>query len=127
VNLALLLVLRNAKDYPALLHAAERYLYIDPANASVHDMLGVAELETGQPDKALVELDRALSLGHPRPGQVHVVRTRALLALHQRRAAERAGASAVSADAALKTQVDALLMPAPKAAAGVVGARAAEP
>jgi tetratricopeptide (TPR) repeat protein len=129
VNLALLMVLRSAKDYPALLRAADRYLYIDPANPSVHDMLGTAELETGAPDKALVELDRALALGYPRPGQVHLTRTRALLALGKRRAAERAGASAVSADASLKSQVDALLMPAPKSAPpAVVGAaRAAEP
>ena len=117
IQLALMSVLHDDKAYAELERAGERDLYIDPEQPRVHYLLGDAYLENGKPDRALVELDRALSLGHPRPGQVQLARVRALLALGKRRDAERAADAAVSADSKLAAKVATLLgRPAPGAA-----------
>jgi tetratricopeptide (TPR) repeat protein len=111
VHLALLVVLDKAKAFDALALAGERDLYIDPEEPRVHRLLGGAYVETGKPDAGLLELDRALELKHPRPGEIQLLRTRALLALGKRKDAEQAAAAAVTADPKLKDKAAALLDP----------------
>ena len=62
---------------PSWCKPASAALYIDPGQSRVHRLLGEGYLETGTPTAALVELDRALSLGHTQLGPVQLPRARA--------------------------------------------------
>jgi hypothetical protein len=104
-------LLDKAKAYDALALAGDVDLYIDPEEPRVHRLLGGAYVETGKLEAGLTELDRALELGHPRPGEVQLLRARALLALGKRKDAELAAEAAVSADPKLKDKAAALMQP----------------
>jgi tetratricopeptide (TPR) repeat protein len=117
VHLALLTVLQKLKAFPELVQAGERALFIDPSQPRVHRMLGEGYLETGKPEQALTELDRALALGYKRVGPLQIARARALLALGKRVEAQHAVEAAISADPKLKPDSDALLRPPPSAPA----------
>jgi tetratricopeptide (TPR) repeat protein len=81
LQLAWITALREAKDYAGLRTAAESALYLMPAQPDVHLALGEGLLAAGEPAAALIELDRALSLGHKRPDEVGRARAQALQAI----------------------------------------------
>lgn len=81
LQLAWIAALREAKSYAELRVAAERALYLIPAQPDVHLALGQGLIATGDPAAALVEIDRAESLGHKRPDEVSRIRAQARAAL----------------------------------------------
>jgi len=86
--------------------AGEAAMYIDPANASLHWHLGRGYFMTGKHAPALVELDRALALGHPEVGGIQLTRARVLLALGKRPQARAAAQAAVDAEPELREETD---------------------
>jgi tetratricopeptide (TPR) repeat protein len=109
LHLALLGALADDKRYPELLEAAERAVYLAPDSAEVHRYWGEALLHTGEPKKAMVELDRALELGHRRPARVHALRVRALLLLRKQGPAQKALEEAVKLEPGLRGELEALI------------------
>jgi predicted Zn-dependent protease len=93
------------------MRAAERAVYVDPENPQLHRLYGEGALGSGEPALALRELDRALALGHKRPGEVQLSRARALRTLGRKQDAARAVADAIAADPKLADQGKALLTP----------------
>jgi len=118
VHLALMAALHQAKAYAELVRAGERALYLDPGEPRVHRLLGVAYLETGKAAPALLELDRAVALSEKPPGELQLLRARALLALGKPKEAKQAGAQAVASKPELKPRVDALFEKAAGAGEG---------
>ena len=64
-------VLAGRGEWQALAQLGEDTLFVHPASPEVHQLLGRGYLGSGRAARALVEFDRALSLGHPRAGKVH--------------------------------------------------------
>jgi tetratricopeptide (TPR) repeat protein len=81
MQLALIAALREDKDFAALRKAAENAMFLVPGHPDVHLALGEGLLAAGQAKAALVELDRALELGHSRREAVEAARAEALRAL----------------------------------------------
>jgi hypothetical protein len=81
LQLALIAALREDKDLLALRKAAENAIFVVPGHPDVHLALGEGLLASGQAKAALVELDRALALGHSRTQAVEAARAEALRAL----------------------------------------------
>jgi tetratricopeptide (TPR) repeat protein len=81
VQLAYIAALREDKDFAALKQAAENAMFLVPGHPDVHLALGEGLLAAGQAKAALVELDRALALGHSRQEAVAAARAEALRAL----------------------------------------------
>lgn len=77
-QLGLIAALREDKDFPALRQAAENAMFLVPANPDVHYALGQGLLAAGLAKDALVELDRALELGHAQQENVQAARAEAL-------------------------------------------------
>ena len=109
VHLSLMLVLREEGEYAELVRAGETALFIDPENPETHRLLGLGYLHRDKPDRALFELDRALALGHRKPGKIHLERARAFHRARQNTKARRAAKRAVKLDPKLQKQADALL------------------
>jgi tetratricopeptide (TPR) repeat protein len=78
MHLALIAALREDQDYPALRKAAESALYLIPGHPDVHLALGEGLLAAGLAKEALVELDRALALGHAKKAELKALRDKAL-------------------------------------------------
>jgi cellulose synthase operon protein C len=108
-HMGLLGALFADKAYPELMRAGERAVFVDPENPQLHRLYGEGALGSGEPALALRELDRALALGHKRPGSVQLSRARALLALGRKPDATRAVAEAIAADPKLADEGKALL------------------
>ncbi len=106
VHFALLTTLAKAKDWAEVERVGDNALYIDPENSQVHRLLGEALIERGKPARALGELDQALTLGHPKPGVVELLRARALWLLGRKGAARKAADRALKHDAELRERVD---------------------
>jgi tetratricopeptide (TPR) repeat protein len=85
LQLALLIALRDAGDLPGLRAAAERALFVTPHSPDVHFALGQGLFATGEPKRALVELDRALALGHKRRDDIERLRAEIQRALSRKR------------------------------------------
>lgn len=84
MQLALIAALREEGDLPALRQAAENAMFVVPGHPDVHYALGEGLLAAGQAKAALVELDRALALGHSDRAAVQATRGKALSALGKR-------------------------------------------
>jgi tetratricopeptide (TPR) repeat protein len=110
-HLTLLALYADQKNWKAALAVGQRALFIEPASADLHRLLGRAELESGQPARALATLDQALRLAPARPGPVQLLRARALLALKRSGPARQAADAALAADPALKPEIDRLSIP----------------
>lgn len=93
--------LADRKRWSEVIRYGERALFVDPENPEIHRLLGVAYLEKRQARKSLRELGQALLLGHPRPGELELLRARALLMKGERTAARRAADKARARDPAL--------------------------
>ena len=89
----------------------EAALFISPENPSVHLHLGQAYVETGAYERALTELERALTLGYSQPGLVRLARARAFLLKRQRGSALRELKLALVSDPTLKSKARALFTP----------------
>ncbi|MET0388174.1 MAG: tetratricopeptide repeat protein, partial [Polyangiales bacterium] len=111
LHVAYLSLLAKNKDWAAALQAGETALFIAPENAAVHLHLGQAYVETGAYTRGLVELDRALTLGHAQPGIVRLARARAFLRQRNREAALREVKLALLSDPSLRQRGRALLAP----------------
>jgi len=110
-HFALMTLLNKDKNWQELVRVGENALYVDPENPQVHRLLGEAYEYTDKPKLALRELDRSLSLGHPRPGKVQLLRARALTAMGERDRARKAAAAAVAADPSISDQAKRFLVP----------------
>ena len=110
-HMGLLGALFADKDYPALLRAGERALFVDPENPQLHRLYAEGALGTGNAALALLELDRALALGHKRPGEVQLSRAKALRALGRKQDASKAVAEALKLDPKLADQAKSILGP----------------
>jgi uncharacterized protein HemY len=73
--------------------------------------LGQALVETGAYERALTELERALTLGYSQPGLVRLARARAFLLKRQRGSALRELELALVSDPTLKAKARALFTP----------------
>lgn len=94
----LMVMLAERSRWADLARVGEGALFLDPHNAEVHRLLGLAYVETNRARDGLAELDVAL-LAHPeRPAAVHLARARTLMALRRRPDASRAAEEAVRAD-----------------------------
>jgi cellulose synthase operon protein C len=111
VHLALMAALQQQKAYADLVEAGERALYLDPSEPRIHSLLGEGYLETGKPEQAMIELDRARALFGNAPGSLHMLRARALAAVGKRKEAVRAAAEAIAADPKLKEAAELLIAP----------------
>lgn len=100
------------QDYYGTVHLLESVVDSGRAFADVHHLLGVSLSLLGQPQKALVELDRALEL-NPRYVEAHIHRGLVLNELNRTEEAEeafgRAGASLTEPTAGLPAPVAAQL------------------
>ena len=105
-HMALLSILARRGAWREVVPLGERTLYLHPASAELHRILGDAYRHTGEPALALPKYEQALRLHHLRPGEVHLARARVLLALAQRDKAREALAQAVLADPDLKAEAD---------------------
>jgi tetratricopeptide (TPR) repeat protein len=114
-HLALMAALLDAKEYARLTQLGERALLLDPENPEIHRLFAEGLARTGDPKRALRELDLATRLGHKRPARVLLVRARALAALGKRSEATRTAQDALKTDPSLATQAQDLLGPAPGA------------
>jgi len=111
VHAAYLALLRKQRAWSDMVLEGETALYIAPESPALHVSLGEAYIETGAYARGLVELDRALALGSDQPGQVRLLRARALLALKKRDAALRELKRAVASDPSLTGMARSLLAP----------------
>jgi tetratricopeptide (TPR) repeat protein len=107
-HLALLALYVEGKNWQAALELGARAKFVEPASAELHRLLGRAELESGQPARALTKLDQALRLAPPKPGAVQLLRARALLALKKPGPAREAADAALAADRALRPEIERL-------------------
>jgi tetratricopeptide (TPR) repeat protein len=82
------IVLLSEKRYSELMPYLDRARRIDPDSIAALATLGVVLIETGQPERGLVHLLRALEIKRDEPG-VHFGLARAYLALGDYAAAER--------------------------------------
>jgi tetratricopeptide (TPR) repeat protein len=89
LHIAYLAVLVRNKAWDDVIHEGETALFVAPEEPSVHFNLGQGYVEREAYARGLVELDRALALGYPKPGNVRLVRAKALLGLGRRAAALR--------------------------------------
>jgi tetratricopeptide (TPR) repeat protein len=108
MHVAYLAMLAKTGAWTDVVREGESALYITPENAAIHLHLGEAYLQTGAVQQGLVELGRALTLGYPKPGVVHLARARAFLALKDKRSAEKEIRSAIAQDPALSPSVQEL-------------------
>ncbi|HEY2735899.1 MAG TPA: hypothetical protein VGI70_18005, partial [Polyangiales bacterium] len=111
MHAAYLAMLAKLGMWSDVVREGETIMYIDPESPAPHLHLGEGYLETGAPERGLIELGRALSLGYPRPGVVHLARARAYLMLHDKPKAEAEIRSAVEQEPALAPKANALNAP----------------
>ncbi len=102
-------LLAKSDAWTDVVPAAETAMYLDPGNAALHWHLGRAYFMTGKHGLALVELDRALALGHPEVGGIQLTRARALLALGKRPQARAAAEAAIHAEPGLRSESERVL------------------
>ncbi len=88
------LLLAQQQRWPEVVREGESALYVATASAGLHHALGRAYVETGDPKRGLVELDRALMLGPARPAEIQHARAHALTLLGDAQAAQAAEANA---------------------------------
>ncbi len=100
----LMVILAERGDWDQLLRYGEMSVFVDPLRADSRRLLAEAYLHASRPADALAEADTALAAGIEHPGPVHLLRARALTALHRRRQAQEAAQQAVEADPALAEQ-----------------------
>jgi cellulose synthase operon protein C len=98
---SLLPLLAEKGRHADLVTYGEMALLVDPLHAGTHRWLAEGYLHSGQPKKALFELDSALLAAPEQPGPIHLARARALVALGRRGEAQRAADAAVAADPSL--------------------------
>ena len=77
IHLALLAALREDRDFPALRAAAESAMFLVPGHPDVHLALAEGLLAAGQGKEAMVELERAIKLGHSNPRALEELRDKA--------------------------------------------------
>jgi Tfp pilus assembly protein PilF len=65
-------------------------------------------VQSGAPERGLIELGRALSLGYTRPGVAHLARARAYLMLHDKPSAQSEIKRALAQDPSLAPKIEAL-------------------
>jgi predicted Zn-dependent protease len=111
MHAAYLAMLAKLGAWPDVVREGETDLYIDPENPALHLHLGEGYVQTGAPERGLVELSRALALGYTRPGVVHLALARAYLMLHDKAKAQSEIKNALSQDPSLAPKVDALSPP----------------
>jgi tetratricopeptide (TPR) repeat protein len=109
VHAAYLAMLVKSANWSDVVAEGETALYIDPENPAIHLHLGEAYVHTGDAQRGLIELNRALALGYAKPGVVHLARARAFLALRDEVDAKREIESALAQDPALLPKAEALL------------------
>jgi tetratricopeptide (TPR) repeat protein len=108
MHTAYLAMLAKIGAWPDVVREGEVGLFIDPENPALHLHLGEGYVQTGLPERGLVELGRALALGYARPGVVHLARARAYLMLRDKPKAQAEIKSALAQDASLAPKVEAL-------------------
>lgn len=108
-NAGLLDMLAQRQQWTDAVRVGEMGLFVDPARAETHRILGEAYVQTNHAREGLVELDQALRLHPEHPGRIHVGRVRALVALHRMPDARRAAEEATRAEPGLAGEVGALL------------------
>lgn len=108
-NDALLDMLYARERWTDIVPIGEMSLFVNPARAESHRILGEAYVRTNHAREGLVELDQALRLHPEHPGPIHVGRVRALLALHRNADARQAATAATQADPSLAGEVGTLL------------------
>jgi cellulose synthase operon protein C len=109
IHVAYVSMLAKRGDVREVVRAGETALFVDPANPVLHDQLGRAYVATGRAERGLLELDRALALGHPEVGPIQLARARALAALRKAGPARAAVRAAVEADPALAAEAQKVL------------------
>ena len=111
VHVTYLALLRKNRDWAGVIREGETALYIAPENPSVHLHLGEAYVETGEFERGMGELDRALALGYSQPGLVRLARARAFLLRHDRDSALRELKLALASDPTLDSRARSLIAP----------------
>ena len=111
VHVTYLALLRKNRDWPGVIREGETALYIAPENPGVHLHLGEAYVESGEFERGLGELDRALTLGYAQPGLVRLARARAFLLRHDRESALRELKLALTSDPTLDGRARSLIAP----------------
>jgi tetratricopeptide (TPR) repeat protein len=108
MHAAYLAMLAKIGAWGDVVREGETGLFIDPENPALHLHLGEGYVQTGAPERGLVELGRALSLGYTRPGVAHLARARAYLMLHDKPNAQSEIKRALAQDPSLAPKIDAL-------------------
>jgi tetratricopeptide (TPR) repeat protein len=103
-NHTLLGLLVQANAWDDVLRFGEMSIYVDPMRAESRMWLAQAYLRANRAQDALAEADTALAAQPEQPGQVHLVRARALAALRRSREARQAAQRAVQADPSLAAE-----------------------
>lgn len=111
IMLSRLEILVEESEWPDAVDAGVAAVFSDPHNPQVHALLSRAHIENGQAAEALYEADSALIAEHPAPGEIQLLRARALMDLGRRSDAQAAAQLAAQADASLSERADDILNP----------------
>lgn len=104
-HMALLVILARKHAWREVRDLGRATIYVHPASAELHRLLGEAHAHLGEPKQAIAMYDQALVLRHRRPGIVQIARAKGFVALGQTRNAHRALDEALRADPDLAPRV----------------------